>query len=470
LLQDKIKHVKPIDPVQFRDELLRGDHTFLSKHDLSKIPYRVKEKAAENIVSILKGFVTRWNKYKIKKRKKKCKKKKKKQCAYIFTRGASKNLQCVTMGYNTLCGTHRPKIYCDQSKCKCQIFKTLKTCKKHASETDLQSLMCNDEHCKAYHLPHNVKCSKHNVNKICIESNCNQASRGDYCFHHALQHGVRFKARNRKNNKYFSLNQRDWTSLQNRLGVFYDATTMNIVEEPTGEMTFIYNLKIKEWRMVYTIYKEKYTPLSDRKLLCSLDPGERTPYTLYSFDDGQVIDISSRCETQKKLTLLRDKHDKYKSYKKCTSQTIPDGKEKSKILRQLNRLQMRHMNKASNRVKDAQWKLAHWLCSRYQYIILPEFNTSKMALIRSGLPKFVRKNLLAWNHAKFRCIMKMVAARYNTYLIIGPEIYSTKTCVMCRRLTDVGSNETFKCRFEDCDFEGPRDVCGAMNNGLQYLL
>ena len=63
----------------------------------------------------------------------------------------------------------------------------------------------------------------------------------------------------------------------------------------------------------------------------------------------------------------------------------------------------------------------------------------------------------------------MVASRYNTFLLTGPEFYTTKTCVECRRLTNIGTSDTFKCRFDDCKFEGPRDVCGAINNCLQHV-
>ena len=90
-------------------------------------------------------------------------------------------------------------------------------------------------------------------------------------------------------------------------------------------------------------------------------------------------------------------------------------------------------------------------------------------MIRNGLSKSTRKSILAWKHGQFMSIMKVVASRYNTFLLTGPEFYTTKTCVECRRLTNIGTSDTFKCRFDDCKFEGPRDVCGAINNCLQHV-
>lgn len=480
LIQHKIKHMQPIDPSTFRDELLRGDHSFLTEYDLSNIPYRVKEKAAENVSSILKGFITKWNKYTIKKKKKRKKKKKKRnQCKYIYTRGISKGLQCINHCKTELCSTHKPKTYCnDNSKCKCMVFKNLKTCKKHASDSDLKSLLCDyinpkTQHaCSSYHTGISSRCSKHNVNLVCIEKDCNNPSKGDYCFHHALKNGIQLKMRSRKNNKYFCLNQRDWSILQNRLGCFIDDAEGTIIDEPPGEMIFIYNRTRKEWKLIYTIYSEKPKLTSDdRKLLCSFDSGEKRPQTIYSFDDGQIIEVSSRFETEKYLTRLIDKIELYKSYKNSLKYMFNQDelKEKSKELRRINRMISKCQSKVSNRIKDAHWKLAHWICSNYKYVVLPNFNTSKKVMIRNGLSKSTRKNLLAWKHGQFMSIMKIVSARYNTFLITGPEFYTTKTCVECRRLTDIGNSDTFKCRFEDCKFEGPRDVCGAINNGLQYV-
>ena len=481
LVQHKIKHMLPINPCTFRDELLRGEHSFLSEYDLSNIPYRVKEKAADNVSSILKGFITKWNKYKIKKRKKKKRKKKKisNQCKYIYTKGISKGLQCINQCKRELCCLHRPKTYCNHpSRCKCMIFKSLKTCKKHASELELKSLLCDyidpkTQHaCSSYHTCTSNRCFKHNVNLMCNETNCVLPSKGDYCFHHALKHGVKLKLRNRKNNKYFCLNQRDWDILQNRIGCLMDDKRGTFIDKPPGEMTFIYNRNCKEWKLIYTIYPEKgVMSLDNRKLLCSFDSGEKTPQTIYSFDDGDIIEVSSRLETQQYLSKLLNKIELYKSYKNTMKYIFSQDelKQKSKELRRVNRMISKCQSKVSNRIKDAQWKLAHWICSRYRYVVLPDFNTSKKVMIRNGLSKSTRKSILAWKHGQFMSIMKMVASRYNTFLLTGPEFYTTKTCVECRRLTNIGTSDTFKCRFDDCKFEGPRDVCGAINNCLQHV-
>lgn len=126
------------------------------------------------------------------------------------------------------------------------IFKSLKTCKKHASESELKSLLCDyidpkTQHaCFSYHTSTSNQCFKHNVNRVCNETNCDIPSKGDYCFHHALKYGAKFKLRNRNNNKYFCLNQRDWDILQNRIGCLMDGIRGTFIDKPSGEMTFIY--------------------------------------------------------------------------------------------------------------------------------------------------------------------------------------------------------------------------------------
>jgi len=86
-----------------------------------------------------------------------------------------------------------------------------------------------------------------------------------------------------------------------------------------------------------------------------------------------------------------------------------------------------------------------------------------------GLGKNVKRNMLAFKHFQFREIMKATALKFNTKLILSQEFYTTKCCLLCRRLTDIGMSSTFKCRFEDCKFEGPRDKVSSINNGLLYF-
>ncbi len=63
--------------------------------------------------------------------------------------------------------------------------------------------------------------------------------------------------------------------------------------------------------------------------------------------------------------------------------------------------------------------------------------------------------------------MEATAAKFNTYLVLRTEFYTTKCCLMCRRLTDIGIDKIFQCRFKDCNFVGPRDIVSAINNGIR---
>ena len=89
-----------------------------------------------------------------------------------------------------------------------------------------------------------------------------------------------------------------------------------------------------KWKLIHTVYPEKETAhIDNRKLLCSFDSGDKTPQTIYSFDDGDIIEVSSRLETQQYLSKLLHNQDELK--------------KKSKELRRVNRMISKCQSKVS---------------------------------------------------------------------------------------------------------------------------
>lgn len=494
IIQHRLKYDLELDYTTFRDDVLRFDDYFKfsqgDKEFLSKMPYRIKEKAAENVASILKAIITNWKKFRYNKKKKKKNRKKKTikyQCIHVYKKGVHKNQRCdnKTNIENSYCSAHKPKKLCFNHACKRLVYPGLVKCKIHSSEQELAALKCTYISSKGKTCTNNYtccetkRCNKHIVNSYCKfehdnGSVCNKPSVGDYCLNHAITMRIKFKYRNRNGNKYICLNERDWDRLISLIGPLIDINKVQVTK-PEHEFVIIYNKVNKEWKLISPIYKPKRLGLKN-KTLCSLDPGEKIPYTLYSFDDGEVYEISTREETMKHLTkykrrcedLKHQKHELKNIYKDPPD--IKTYREKSKRIRQLNRAYTKNKNKAFNRIKDAHWNLANWICSRYEYVVLPKFRISNIVPKNKGLPKWIKKNILAWNHAKFRDIMCYTASKYNTKIILGDEFFTTKTCVVCRRLNSVDkSARRYKCNYEDCKFEGPRDVTGAINNGLLYF-
>lgn len=487
----KLDTCSELDPYKLRDDILRhfddfDDFKYTEEQTafLKSVPYRVKEKAAEQICTVLKATQTNWKKHRYNKKKKQRKRKDRRvQCKHVYTSGKHKGEQCDAKAFKKtqLCGKHKPKapkIRCETEECKCMAIAGLTRCRKHTTEEDRLSLTCVYEtktgvRCKSKYVHiDSKKCEKHHEQSTCKYKDCEVQVSQDYCLTHAAKLNIKLKFRNRKTNKTFSLNERDWDAFIRRIKDIKDVKG-DIVEKPVSEFTFVYNRTTRMWKMCSLEYKTKPEIEEGKKMLCSFDPGERVPYTMYSFDDGTFLEISDREQMEKRIVRLKNRCERLQNDKKCLKELYsdPKSKQKSRELRRLNRLIAKTTTKVSNLLKDAHWQLARMICSTYSYVILPIFKVAKIAheMKVSRVPKFVRKNILAFGHFRFREIMKAAAAKFNTTLVLGTEFYTTKCCLLCRRLTDIGSSKVYKCRFDECGFEGPRDMVSAINNGLQYI-
>jgi putative transposase len=487
VFRHKIDTCSELDPYKLRDDILRHFDDFKYTKEqtafLKSVPYRVKEKAAEQICSVLKATQTNWKKHRYNKKKKQRKRKNRRvQCKHIYTSGKHKGGQCDAKAFKKtqLCGKHKPKapkIRCETGECKCMAIAGLTRCRKHTVEEERLTLTCVYEtktgiRCKSRYVHiDSKKCEKHHEQSACKYKNCEVQVSQDYCLTHAVKLNIKLKFRNRKTNKTFSLNERDWDGLIRKVKDIKDVKG-NIIEKPISEFTFVYNRNTRVWKMCSLEYKPKPEVKEPKKMLCSFDPGERVPYTMYSFDDGSFLEISDREQVEKRIVRLKNRCERLQNYKKCLKELYdPKSRQKSRELRRLNRLIAKTTTKVSNLLKDAHWKLARMVCSSYSYVILPIFKVAKIAheMKVNRIPKFVRKNILAFGHFRFREIMKAAAAKFNTTLVLGTEFYTTKCCLICRRLTDIGSSKVYKCRFDECGFDGPRDMVSAINNGLQYI-
>jgi putative transposase len=140
-----------------------------------------------------------------------------------------------------------------------------------------------------------------------------------------------------------------------------------------------------------------------------------------------------------------------------------------------------HMRKAlwrmnervRNLVAELHWKLARYLCDRYTTILLPEFETQKMANRSSRRigSKTVR-SMLTMSHYSFRMRLLSKAEEYGgeVKVVLCNEAYTSKTCGACGELNDkLGSKKRFRCPRPECRLRLDRDVNGARNILLRAL-
>ncbi|MEZ5672514.1 MAG: transposase [Thiotrichaceae bacterium] len=182
----------------------------------------------------------------------------------------------------------------------------------------------------------------------------------------------------------------------------------------------------------------------------ALDPGVRTFVTFYSEElhgkvgEGDFQRIYRLCLNLDKL------------YSKI-----------SKALRQ----QKRNLKKAAERMRwklydlidDLHKKTAHFLCTTFDTVFIPTFETQQMV---SKLCSSVARNMMTFAHYRFKQFLKAKGQEYQCDVVEVSEAYTTKTCSYCGKQHNMGSKKVMNC---SCGAHVDRDLNGARGIYLRAL-
>lgn len=202
---------------------------------------------------------------------------------------------------------------------------------------------------------------------------------------------------------------------------------------------------------VFTLYVP-FTKVTKSKVkrynICSMDPGVRTFQTVYT-PQGNCYGICS--DENRVITKLIARIHK------------PDKGNPSGYKKHINRLRC----KLKNKVTDMHWKVANFLCKKFDTIIIGNYSTKEVSSNDRNLPPQVKNHSYALAHFQFRERLISKAEEYNCHVVVQDESYTTKTCGGCGLLNDVGKKHEFKC--SGCSVKWNRDINGARNILLKYL-
>lgn len=190
----------------------------------------------------------------------------------------------------------------------------------------------------------------------------------------------------------------------------------------------------------------------------SIDPGNRTFATWYSPNLGYGKLGSQDIQRIARLLNHLDK---------LTSKT---SKVTSRKRNRFRRAQQRIREKIKNLIRESHRKIAHWLCSNFDIIIIPIFNSKRMTHKKDrNISKITSRQLLSWSHGKFRNILTSKAEEKGVRIIFQNEAYTSKTCSICGHQDHkLGGKTTFNCH--SCHNSLDRDVNGARGIFLRALL
>lgn len=121
-------------------------------------------------------------------------------------------------------------------------------------------------------------------------------------------------------------------------------------------------------------------------------------------------------------------------------------------------------------IDDFHRKLAKFLCTNYNVVLLPSFQTKNM--LRRGQRRIGSKTARAmstWSHYRFqhRLIYKSREYPWCKVLIVN-EAYTSSTCGRCGSInSNLGSNKIFTC--SQCQLHCDRDLHAARNILLRFI-
>ena len=192
-------------------------------------------------------------------------------------------------------------------------------------------------------------------------------------------------------------------------------------------------------------------PESQRLPCVAIDPGVRTFASFYSpwmtghFGASDFGRIHRLCQH---LDDLISRTSKVKSKKKGS----------------MRKAQRRMRWKIKDLINDLHKKVAHFLVTRFNVILLPTFETSQMV---SKLRSKTARAMLSWAHYRFKAFLKAKAEEYSALVVDTCEAYTSKTCSYCGIVQNIGSKKIMSC--QTCCVQTDRDSNGARGVMLRAL-
>jgi len=277
-------------------------------------------------------------------------------------------------------------------------------------------------------------------------------------------HNASFKFRSKKDHQEsFEVRSRDMIRKTGAFA-FVNLSKLNAAEElPEKVSSSVRFLRDRLGRYFLIVPREVEKKSENQapqtlESIVALDPGVRTFQTTYDAA-GLTSEWGKGDMTQ--IFLLCRRADKLQG---------EAAKKKGSKRRGARMQRLRLLESIKDKVKEIHRKLAVWLCENYKVILIPLFESSKMA--RRGarkLNKNTTRNMLTWSHYSFRELLKNKAELYPWVNVIEcTEEYTSKTCGRCGEINSkLGGAKTFKCK--PCGFVADRDINGARNILLKYL-
>lgn len=203
----------------------------------------------------------------------------------------------------------------------------------------------------------------------------------------------------------------------------------------------------------------------------ALDPGVRTFQTGYDCE-GNAFEFGGERDEGRLFRLckhLDELESRRTSLQKGSNP--PRFLHKHKKRANMKRAASRLRERIRNIVDETHRKTSLWLCRNYDAVLIPEFQTARMA--KRGEARCIgnktARMMYTWAHFRFRQHL-IHKAREHPWCraVIVREDYTSKTCGRCGRINrKLGGNKIYTC--PSCGYVADRDISAARNIFLRYL-
>jgi putative transposase len=225
----------------------------------------------------------------------------------------------------------------------------------------------------------------------------------------------------------------------------------------------------KRTNQFYYIYSYDQPCLADpdpcwvSKRVVACDPGCEPFNKYYSPADGIHGELLCGAPLEERLLKLDALHSRVAKHKGDPRRT---SKQRHDTQRRLKRKLARERRRQHNWMTNAHYDAANFLLERYDVIIQPVLQVSKLVQrkTRAIQSKTVR-SMLTWSHYLFRERLKSAATRYaGRHVIESREPGTSKTCTNCGHWKQdlKVSDKVYHC--SRCKIRVCRQLAGARNN------
>lgn len=206
----------------------------------------------------------------------------------------------------------------------------------------------------------------------------------------------------------------------------------------------------RKWYVVAPQYVTVRKPETQRLPLVSIDPGVRNFVAYYSPECSGTIGGGDFGRIARLCFYLDDLYSRM-------------SKAKCRQKRRMKLAAARMREKIRNLVDDLHKKTARFFVTRFDKIILPTYQTSKMV---TKLRSKTARAMLTWAHYRFGQILEAMAERYSATVERASEAYTSRTCSYCGAVHPKNSKKEMVCA---CGASVGRDANGARGIMLRAL-